>query len=140
MVFLKKSSIRFFSLCFAVLLLLTIPINALTQASDYIQSYSINVSTSGQKVQTVFKVRATGEMTKLGTYSIRIYEYPYNSSNLVDSKDEFDTGMTKTNSFTYSNSITYTGQSGKNYKVIVTVFARDASGSDSRTETYYVST
>lgn len=136
----RKNSTRVFVLCFAVLLLLTTPVCALARASDYIQSYSIDVFTSGQKINTDFKVNATGKMTKLGASSIKIYEYPYSSEDLVNSKTEYSTGMSKANGYTYSNTITYTGESNKNYKVVVTVFARDSSGSDSRTETYYVST
>ncbi len=79
-------------------------------------------------------------MTKLGASSIKIYEYPYNSSDIVNTKTEYSTGMTTTNSYSYSNTITYTGESNTKYKVVVTVFARDSSGSDSRTEIYYVST
>lgn len=136
----KKRSIRFFPLCLVVLMLLTMTISALTRASDYIQYYDIDVYTSGQKICTDFSVDATGKMTKLGASSIKIYEYPYGSGDLVSTKTEYSTGMTQANSYTYSNTITYTGESNKKYKVVVTVFARDASGSDSRTETYYVST
>lgn len=136
----KKNSIRFFVLCLAALLLFTMPINALTRASDYIHDYTIGVYTSGQKIYTDFNIDATRKMTKLGASSIKIYEYPYGSENLVNTKTEYSTGMTATNSFSYSNAIAYTGESNTKYKVVVTVFARDASGSDSRTETYYVST
>ncbi len=136
----RKCSIRILTLCFAVALLLTLPISALTRASDYIHGYVIDVYTSGQKIYTDFKIDATGKMTKLGASSIKIYEYPYGSGDLVNTKTEYSTGMTTTNDYSYSNTITYTGESNKKYKVVVTIFARDASGSDSRTETYYVST
>ena len=137
---LKNYKIRILTLCFAVVLLLTRPINALTRASDYIHGYAIDVYTSGQKICTDFSVDATGKMTKLGASSIKIYEYPYGSGDLVSTKTEYSTGMTQANSYTYSNTITYTGEANKKYKVVVTIFARDASGSDSRTETHYVST
>ena len=140
MIVLKKYSVRVLALCFAVLLVLTMPVSASARASDYIRNYTINVYTSGQKICTEFNVRATGEMTKLGASSIKIYEYPYGSGDLVNSKTEYSTGMTTTNDYSYSNTITYTGESNKKYKVVVTIFARDASGSDSRTEDYYVST
>ena len=140
MIDLKRCSTRVLALCYAVLLALTLPVSALARASDYIRNYTVNVYTSGQKIYTEFNVRATGEMTKLGASSIKIYEYPYNSSDIVNTKTEYSTGMTTTNSYSYSNTITYTGESNTKYKVVVTVFARDSSGSDSRTEIYYVST
>lgn len=136
----KKCRIHIFPLIMAVLLLLTMPISALARASDYIQYYIINVYTSGQKIYTEFNVDATDKMTKLGASFIKIYEYPYNSNDIVSTKTEYSAGMTTTNSYSYSNTITYTGKPNTKYKVVVTVFARDSSGSDSRTETYYVST
>lgn len=136
----KKCKIRVFSLILVLLFMLAMPASALARASDYIQYYRIDVFTSGQKINTEFSLDASGKMTKLGASSIKIYEYPYSSENLVSTKTEYSTGMTTTNSYSYSNTITYTGESNTKYKVVVTIFARDASGSDSRTETYYVST
>lgn len=121
-------------------MLLTIPISAVAQSSDYINSYSISVYTSGSKICTDFKVDATKKMEKVGAYKIKIYENPYNSSDLVDTKDEFDSGMAATNTFSYKNIVSYSAESGKKYKVVVTIFARDSSGSDSRTVTKYVTT
>ena len=79
-------------------------------------------------------------MTKVGASSIKIYEYQYKDENLVNTKTEYSTGMTETNCYGYGNTIKYTGQSDMDYMVVVTIFARNASGSDSRTETHYVST
>lgn len=136
----KKSKIRILALCLVILSLLTLPINALTQASDYIHGYSIDVYPIDQTIYIDFKVDATAKMTKVGASSVKIYEYPYASSDLVDSKTEYSSGMTKSNCYSYAGTVTYSATSNKSYKVVVTIFARDTSGSDSRTETYYVST
>ena len=93
---------------------------------------------NGNQVKTEFSVLPTGKMTKLGAYEIRIYEKQGTQWILADTKNEFSAGMTATNSYSFANTVTYTGQENTRYKVIVTIFARDATGSDSRTETHYV--
>ncbi len=135
----KKRSIRFAAVCLAILLLLLVPVNAAVTASDYIDGYFINVyMANGNQVKTEFSVLPTGKMTKLGAYEIRIYEKQGTQWILADTKNEFSAGMTATNSYSFANTITYTGKANTEYKVIVTIFARDATGSDSRTETHYV--
>lgn len=136
----KKLRIRFVVVCLTALSLFTMTIGAFTRASDYIYDYSIFVYTSGSKIYTDFSIDASSNMTKIGASSIKIYEYPYGNQDLVSSKTESSTGMAASNTSFYSNTIAYTGKSDTKYKVVVTVFARDASGSDSRTETHYVST
>ncbi len=136
----KKNYIRVTVLFLAVLLCLAMPAYAVTYASDYIDGYNIKVYASGKQIVTDFEVDATGKMTKVGASSIKIYEYPYKDENLVNTKTEYSTGMTATNCYGYGNTIKYTGQSDMDYMVVVTIFARNASGSDSRTETHYVST
>ncbi len=137
----KKRSIRVAAVCCAVLLLLLAPVSAAVTASDYISGYFIDVYTAnGNQIKTEFSVSATGKMTKVGAYEIRIYEQQGTKWVLVNTKNEFSAGMTETNSYGFTNTVTYTGQENTRYKVIVTIFARDASGSDSRTETHYATT
>ena len=46
--------------------------------------------------------------------------------------------MSDTDTYTYANTVYYDGTSGTYYKIVITVFAEDDAGSDSRTETHYV--
>ncbi len=137
----KKHSIRVAAACLAVLLLLLVPVNAAVTASDYISGYFIDVYIANKnQVKIEFSVSATGKMTKAGAYEIRIYEQQGTKWALVETMDEFSDGMTDTNCYGFTNTVTYTGLRNTRYKVAVTIFARDATGSDSRTETHYATT
>lgn len=136
----KKNCIRLTALLLVVWSCLAMPIHAVTYASDYLDGYLINVYTSGKTIYTDFEVYGTGRMTKIGASSIRVYKYPYGLQNVVNIKTEYTTGMSAENVYDYGNTIQYTGEPDTDYMVVVTIFARNSSGSDSRTETYYVST
>lgn len=130
---------RILAMFFSVFLLFSIPVSAFARASDYICDYTINVYKSGKKINIDFDVSADRKMSKIGASEIKIYEEPYTSQNIVFNKKESDSGMSASGKLNYSNSFTYSAASGKMYKVVVTIFARDATGSDSRTETTYLS-
>ena len=75
-------------------------------------------------------------MKRLGAESIYVYERGSYGWELIDSFDKDDSGMTGTNAVRYSNVVYYDGEDGRDYRVVVTIFAEDQYGeSDSRTRT-----
>lgn len=106
------------------------------RASKYISSYKAVISPAGDGDVTVnCSVVATGQMETLGMQSIKIYSgngvklatYSYTTPGyeyLMGS----DTGRK-------SASITYSGVSGRSYYAVITFYASDGSGSDSKSYT-----
>ena len=77
-------------------------------------------------------------MKELGAEEIVIYRRSGSKWIEADSYDKNDAGMTKSNVYRYKNTVTFDGTSDVEYKIVVTVFAEDSSGYDSRTKTHYV--
>ena len=75
-------------------------------------------------------------MNELGCESIYVYEV--GKSIPVESWDEDDYGMTRSNGFAYSHTIYCDSEKDVEYKVVVTIFAEDDDGRDSRSKTFYV--
>ena len=109
------------------------------RASEYISSFAIDVTRewNGQLAIT-FSVIGTGRMSRIGAKSIEISEKVGNSWNEVVSYDQYDSGMSKTNTVTYANTIFFNGEIGTKYRIVVTIFSQGSTGSDSETETFIV--
>ena len=75
-------------------------------------------------------------MDRIGCESIYIYDR--SSGDLVESFDENDTGMSRSNTAKYANMITADCKVGTSYRVEVTIFAEDSAGRDTRSQTFYV--
>lgn len=134
--------IRFTSIILVVtaLFILTVPVFAVQYASNQIDSYTINVECGTNTIDVKFSVSGNAVMDKIGCESICIYEkigarWKY-SDNL--SLFENNSGMSKYNSALYKNTIYCSKSSATEYKVVVTVFAEDSQGRDTRTKTFYV--
>ena len=113
----------------------------MVRASNQITSYSTDVFASGDgKLAIQASITGTGVMNNIGIEEIKIYtRYGYgNNWTLHDTIPQNSDGMYMTNTFKYANTISYLGTAGTYYKVVVTVFAENANGSDSRTETHYI--
>lgn len=132
------------SLIFAVSLLLSllvVPASAAEiQASNLISNHSCNASAVGDgKISVGFSVTAKGSMSRIGAQSMYFYAENGSLWSLKESYGPYDTGMSAADKFTYSNTITYQGTSGVRYKVVVTLFAKNSSGTtDTRDYTFYV--
>ena len=75
-------------------------------------------------------------MESLGAESIFIYERGAIGWELADRFLKTDPGMTADNAVKYGTTVYFNGESGKEYRIIVTVFAEDKDGeSDSRSKT-----
>ncbi len=108
---------------------------ATLRASKYISSYNAVIYSSDNEITVDCSITGTGRMKTLGIKSVKIYTssgtnvatYSYTTDGyeyLMGS----DTGRK-------TASVTYTGVSGRTYYAVVTFYASDGSGSDSRTHT-----
>lgn len=135
-----KKKIRVLISLMLAAVLCTVSVSAaLARASAYIDWYSMNVTPVGSGVLGIeFSVKGTGKMSALGAESITI-ERQSGTKWIQDAEfDRYDEGMVGKNAFTYTNTIPYNGTPGTKYKVTITLFAENSSGSDSRTQTFIV--
>lgn len=132
----QKSRIRFVSVLLLMACFLHLSAYAATNASDQICAYEVDaVACGGGKVAIHFSMEGTDIMNSLGASKIRIYDsYDF----LVGGFTKSDEGMTASGKIFYGNTMYFYGTPGVEYKVIVTVFAEDDNGSDSRSVTVYV--
>lgn len=103
-------------------------------ASYYIADrYAACSATGNGKVKVAFDLFGTGVMSMIGATTINVYKSNgtcvatytyYNYSSMMGYNKEY-----------HSSSITYYGTSGQSYYATVTVYARNSTGSDSRTIT-----
>lgn len=136
---LKKKHLLSLLLTVICIFSFTIPISAdSSKASDQISAYLINVDSRSSAINVKFSVTGNGIANKLGCESIDVYKQSGSQWVLSESKDEYDTGMSQYNSFTYTNTIYCNAEAGASYKVVVTVFAENDAGRDTRSKTVYV--
>lgn len=129
------------SLFFVVILsfaLTTSSLAAERRASDQINRYSIAVTPVSSSLKVSVSVSSYSLADKIGCESIEVYEKSGSRWSLTESLDENDAGMSRTNSGSYSHTIYCDSESGVEYKVVVTIFAENSAGRDSRTQTKYV--
>ena len=134
-----KKNFRFVSmLLVCAILLSSVAFGAQLRASDQISSYRVSVvPTTQSRLAIEFSIAGTKSMQLIGAKTITVYEKMGNSWICVAGYTQNDSGMTGSNTFSYGSTIYYNATAGKEYKVTVTLFARDFSGNeDSRTLTY----
>lgn len=123
----------------ACILTLAIPASAAEyRASNQISEYNITVTPVSHALNVRFSVSGSGIMDKVGCESIDVYEKSGSRWKLTESWDEDDTGMSRYNSYSQMNTISCDGEAGVDYKVVVTIFAENDAGRDTRTKTIYV--
>ena len=124
---------------FICMMMMFLPTHATEmRASEQIRSYGINVTSSSGEIDVQVTVRGIGTSSKLGCESIEVYEKSGSRWVLAESLDEDDPGMSDYNAMAYLNVISCDCDPGTEYKVVVTIFAVNSAGRDSRTHTYYV--
>lgn len=128
-----KRVISFFCV---IVCMMTMVISASARASDQIRSYLMQAKSDDGNIYVNFSVTGNGGMDRIGCESIYIYDR--SSGDLVESFDENDTGMSRSNTARYANMITADCEVGTSYRVEVTIFAEDSAGRDTRTQTFYV--
>lgn len=109
-----------------------------SRASDQIASYGMNVTPLKGMLDVKFSVTASGPANKVGCQSIYIYEKSGSEWSYVDSKTEDDSGMSRTDYHAHKNNIDFESEAGTEYKVVVTIFAENDKGRDTRTKVFLV--
>ena len=127
---------RLLVLFMAVIFMFTMSVSAMARASDQIGSYDIDVAPFSDEIEVYFSVFGAAMMNKIGCESIYVYEV--GDLTPVESFDEYDAGMSRRNGSSHTNSIYFDSEKGVEYKVVVTIFAEDDDGRDSRSKTFYV--
>ena len=135
----KRLSVIFF-LGLLLCNLLAIPAAAADmRASEQILGHSATVAATGDgEIAVNFSVSGRSKMDEIGAETIRIYAQSGRQWILVKSYYSDDDGMSSADTNYFSNTIYYSGIAGTYYKVDITVFAENSAGSDSRTDTRYV--
>ena len=128
------------SICALICILsLIIPTSAaITRASDQIRLYWADAVVTKGAINVEFSITGKNIMNKIGCESIYIYKTLDTRWIYVNSKTEDDSGMIKTQKSGHTNTIVFNGSAGVEYKVVVTVFAENDAGRDSRSQTFYV--
>lgn len=132
-------TIRIISIIMAFALLLSIGAIASTErASDEISRYDIRVTPTTGYFNVKASIYGTGQMDKIGCESIYVYEYRSAAWTLVGHDDESDPDMYIEDAPGYLVNKQYDTRAGRDYKVVVTVFAEKDGVRDTRTQTYTV--
>lgn len=133
---------RIISLLFAIALLFTLSVGAtVDRASDYIDYTFVDCFVAeGTTIYVSYAIGATNFMDELGASRIAIYEKSGSSWKIAHTFNKYDKGMITSGVGYYANTMSYSGKDNTEYKVIVTLYAMDSTGSDSRTRTYYLET
>ena len=102
------------------------------------RSCKVTAADSG-KIAVNFSVTTSGIVSRLGAQSMKFYSQNGSSWTFEDSYGQYDSGMSISNNYTFDNTVYYQGTSGVKYKVVVTLFATNSSGTtDTRNYTLYV--
>ena len=125
-------------LLFLIACMVTTMIPASARASYQIDDYFMDSFSNDEKIYVDFSVTGTNSMKLIGCESIYIYESNGGSWIEVDFLDENDPGMSGRNTLRYAETVNVDCEVGVRYKVVVTIFAEDSAGRDSRQQTFYV--
>ena len=123
----------------ALILVLTTALSCITanaRASLYLSSYLAGISRGDNKGELVisFSVDATGKMDQVGVNKIELIRTDGQESITIYGTTR--NGLIETNTYETAGDYTITDlKSGAYYYAIVTVFAKDGSGSDARAVT-----
>lgn len=131
---------RFLSLTLVCLLFASTTAFASTKASEQIAWYDLDArAIGGGEIAIKTSITATNIMQEIGVLRINVFTWGDYGLELVESYDKDDTGMTSINSGAYNNTIYFSGEAGKTYQIVVSVFAEDKDGgSDSRSKTFSI--
>ena len=135
----KKSRIIALFCALVCVTTLIVPTVASTErASDQISLYWMDTIVTKGAVNIEFSITGKGLSNKLGCESIYLYEKSGSAWIYAYSRTENDPGMSNVNKGNHANTISLKGIAGVEYKVVVTVFAENDAGRDTRTQTFYV--
>lgn len=132
---------KILSLVLSIILITTLGIPSLateSRASAQIAVYGMDAISEHNDVIVDFTITGSGRMEKIGCESIYIYKLVDGRWVLTHSRAENDDGMSKTDAYFHTNILYFPCEEFEAYKVVVTVFAKNEKGRDSRSKTIYV--
>ncbi len=112
--------------------------HATMEASDYLSSYCVYITKSGNTISINYEVEGTGKMDCIGVTQIYLYERINNNSSwshvqtYLSTDPAYASIMLDTNTSFAMDSVDYSGHSSYQYMAYVTVYAEKNGGSDSR--------
>ena len=107
---------------------------AFVEASSYLASYTTTITAEGSsKILITFDVAATGKMTSIGVTQIEVQKKVGNNwvTDTTLTASNYPNFLTS-NSIGHASSVRITGISGTQYRAVLTFYAADSSGSDSK--------
>ena len=111
------------------------------RASEQLRSYFMDARNAGNgEIIITFSVDGTRKMEQIGAKRIVVFNKVGGVWSIVESWSKDDSGMTASNAYYYGNTMYFNGKVGTEYRVDITIFAENSSGSDSRTQTFFVTT
>jgi len=131
----KRKIFTIFAL--SIILILCISVFTYAEASNYLQSYVSTIKAEGNdKILIGFSVIGTGYMTSIGVKEIEVQKK-------VGSSWEYDRtlksssypSLLTSNSDFHTEQIRITGVAGTQYRAILTFYAGNSTGSDSKNQT-----
>lgn len=104
-------------------------------ASEYLSAYTVALGAGDNsgEVKLGYSIMATDQMTQLGISKVEIYKS--NGSYVTTIYGNSKNGLMGYSTGYHGGAYIYTGTSGVSYYAKVTVYAKDSTGSDSRTVT-----
>ena len=131
--------IRFMSFVLAAIMLLSIPSFAVdTRASEQIHIHIVYAEAEPGHIYVEATIYGTEIMDKIGCQSINIYKDDNGWWSLCYSLFEDDEGMSSEDTYGHIYADTFESEVGVDYHVLITVFAENENGRDTRTYEYYV--
>jgi len=120
-----------------IMLILSVSTIASAEASNYFISYCSSIKAEGNgKILISFEVFGTGKMTSIGVTEIEVQKkvgtsWVYDRTLTSSSYPSFLTS----NSSSYFSQVRITGVTGTQYRAILTFYAANSSGSESKNQT-----
>lgn len=140
----NKRILRSISIILVIVFLVSAPVYAFAdeaRASAWFTGYGASVVASGNgKINVEFTVVGTGTMTKLGASLIYIYKSDGTRIATISHATKGNEYMMKSNTAFHSDSVPYAGVAGQKYYAVVIFFAKNSSGSDTRSYTTSITT
>ena len=133
----KPSVKKFVSLVVALALCFSMATTAYARSSLYLDSYRawLDADSNGE-ISVCVQVQATDDMDEVGASRIQLLESQDGGKTWetvrIYVKSLYPEMIDTNISYYYDVAVTYTGTPGYNYYAIVTVYAGDSTGSDSR--------
>ncbi len=135
----SKRLLRSISVILVIVFLISTPVQALAaeaRASAWFTGYGASIVASGNgKINIEFRVVGTGTMTKLGASTIDIYKSNGTFVKTISYTASGNGYMMGYNTAFHSGSVPYSGVAGQKYYAVVNFYAKNSSGSDTRSYT-----